>query len=76
MKETNSCFLRIASKAPVRIQQNLYTAFFPDKCFVRKGRLKFQVSIHRLRWNAENMTSSIITNYFPPKKLYHFLRAL
>ena len=27
MKETNSCFLRIASKAPVRIQQNLYTAF-------------------------------------------------
>ena len=25
-KETNSCFLRIGSKA-VRIQQNLYTAF-------------------------------------------------
>ena len=27
MKETNSCFLRIASKAPMRIQHNLYTAF-------------------------------------------------
>ena len=27
MNETNSCFLRIASKAPLRIQQNLYTAF-------------------------------------------------
>ena len=27
MKETNSCFLRMASKALVRIQQNLYTAF-------------------------------------------------
>ena len=28
MKETNSCFLRIATKAPVRIQQqNLYSAF-------------------------------------------------
>ena len=26
MKETNSCFLRILYKAPVRIQQNLYTA--------------------------------------------------
>ena len=25
--KTNSYFLRIASKAPVRIQQNLYTAF-------------------------------------------------
>ena len=24
-KESNSCFLRIASKAPVRIQLNLYT---------------------------------------------------
>ena len=27
MKETNSCFLRISSKAPVRTQQNLYTTF-------------------------------------------------
>ena len=27
MKETNSCFLRIESKACVRIQQNLYTVF-------------------------------------------------
>ena len=27
MKETNSCFLRIARKALVRIQQNLYTEF-------------------------------------------------
>ena len=27
LKETNSCFSRIASKAPVRIQQNLYTVF-------------------------------------------------
>ena len=27
MKETNSCFLRITSQAPIRIQQNLYTAF-------------------------------------------------
>ena len=27
MKETNSCFLGIATKAPVRIHQNLYTAF-------------------------------------------------
>ena len=27
MKETNSCFLRMASKALVRIQQNVYTAF-------------------------------------------------
>ena len=27
IKEINSCFLRIASKTPVRIQQNLYTVF-------------------------------------------------
>ena len=27
IKETNSCCLRIASKAPVSIQQNLYTTF-------------------------------------------------
>ena len=78
MKETNSCFLKIASKAPVRILQNLYTAFewiwrsnlqisfFPDECFVTKWRLKFQVSKYRLRWNAENMTSSIMS----PQKKY------
>ena len=31
-------------------------SFFPDECFVRKWRLKFQVSKYRLRWNAENIT--------------------
>ena len=86
MKETNRCFLRIASKIPVRIQKNLYTAFewiwqsnlqnfFPDKCFVKKWKLKFQVSKYRLRWNPENMTSSIMS---PQKKItpLPFLRAL
>ena len=38
--------------------------FFPDECFVRKWILKFQVSKYRLRWNAENTTSSIM---FPQK---------
>ena len=41
-------------------------SFFPDECFVRKWRLKFQVSKYHLRWNAENMTSSIMS----PKKNY------
>ena len=41
-------------------------SFFPDECFVRKLRLKFQVSKYRLRWNAESMTGSIIS----PKKNY------
>ena len=40
---------------------------FPDGCFLRKWRLKFQVPKYRLRWNSENMTSSIIS---PPKKNY------
>ena len=85
IKVTNSCFLRIASKAPFRIQQNLYTAFewiwqgiykisfFPDKCFVRKWRLKFQVSKYHLRWDTEKMTLLIIQ-----KKITQlpFLRAL
>ena len=73
-------FLRIASKTLVRNQQNLYTVFewiwrsnlqnfiFPDKCFVRKWRLKFQMSKYRLRWNTENMTRSIIS---PQKKLHN-----
>ena len=78
MKETNSSFLRITSKAPIRIQLNLYTAFewiwqsnllykisfFPDKCFERKWKLNFQVSKYPLRWNAENMTSSNISIYY------------
>ena len=37
-------------------------SFFPDKCFVRKWRLKFQVSKYCLRWNAENMASSIMSS--------------
>ena len=84
MKEkTKSCFLRVASRAPVRIQQNLYIYsiwmdmtkkptefhFCPDECFVRKWRLKFQVSKCRLRWNTENMTSSIMC---PQNKLHNF----
>ena len=36
-------------------------SFFPDECFARKWRLKFQVSKYRLGWNAENMTSSIMS---------------
>ena len=65
MKETNSCFLRIASKAPMRIQLNLYTAFewitykisfFPNECFVRKWRLKFLVSKYLLRWLCHFIT--------------------
>ena len=85
----NSCFLRIASKTPIRIQQYLHTAFLSGydegnlqnfffswrmECFVRKWRLKFQVSKYRLRWNAENMTSWIMS----PKKITQllFLRAL
>ena len=76
IKEKNSCFLRITSKAPVRIQQHLYTVFewiwlsnlqnFIFSCHVLCEKikvlifwLKFQVSKYRLRWNAENMTSSI-----------------
>ena len=62
------CFLRIAHKAPVRIQQNSYKilylngydeatykiSFFPDECFVRKRRLKFQVSKYlRGRWQSQ-----------------------
>ena len=74
-------FLRIANKAPVRIQQNLYTAFdrydkaiykisfFSDKCFVRKWRIKFQVSKYCLRWNIENWQVQLCL----PKKL-PFLR--
>ena len=38
--------------------------FFLDQCFVRKWRLKFQVSKYGLRWNAENMKSSVMS---PPK---------
>ena len=34
-----------------------------------EARLKFQVSIYRLRWKAENMTSSIIS---PQKKLDNY----
>ena len=67
MKETNGCFLRIASKAPVRNGYNKATfkiSFFPVECFVRKWRLKFQVSKYCLRWNAENM--------FPKKKLHSY----
>ena len=46
------------------------TNFFPDECFVRKGRLKFQVSKYRLRFDE--------FNYVPPKKITQlpFLRAL
>ena len=65
MKEINSCFLRIASKAPIRIQKiytqdfNGYgkqptTFFFPNKCFMKKWRLKFQVSKYHLKWNTQN----------------------
>ena len=87
MKETYSCFLRVACKAP-RIQQNVYTVFewiwqsnlqnfiFSDECFMRRWRLKYQVSKYRLRWNAENRTSSFMSH---PKKITHqllFLRAL
>ena len=44
MKETNSCFLRIAGF------NKIYTHTL--------NGLKFQVSKYHLRWNAENMTSS------------------
>ena len=50
-------------------------SFFPDECFVRKWRLKFQVSKYCLRWDAENMMSSIM---FPKKNITQlpFLQAL
>ena len=38
-------------------------SFFSDECFVRKWRLKFQVSKYRLRWNAGNDEF----NYVPRK---------
>ena len=44
-------------------------SFFPDDCFARKWRLKFQVSKYHLRWNAESMTSSIMS---PKKKLHNY----
>ena len=44
-------------------------SFFPDVCFTRKWRLKFRVSKYYLRWNAENMTSSIMS---PKKKLHNY----
>ena len=82
MKETNSYFLRIAHTKHPSGFKKIYTqhlngydeatykiSFFPDECFVRKRRLKFQVSKYRLRWNAENMTSSIM---FPQKKLHNY----
>ena len=37
------------------------TKFFPDECFMRKWRLKFRVAKYRLRWNAGNMASSIMS---------------
>ena len=50
-------------------KQPTQISFFSDKCYVRKWRLKFQVSKYglSLRWNAENMTSSIMS---PQKKLH------
>ena len=72
-------FLRIASKEHQSGFNKIYTQywmdmtkqptefhFFPNKCFKRKWRFKFQVSKYRLRWNAEDMTSSIIS---PQKEL-------
>ena len=84
--DSRNCFLRIASKASSGFNK-IYTqhlngydkatckiSFFPDECFVRKW-LKFQVSKYRLRWNAENRTSSFMSH---PKKITQlpFLRAL
>ena len=76
-KRKNSCFLRIATKAPSGFNkiykqylngydESIYRiSYFPNKCFVRKWRLKFQVPKYCLKWNIENMTRSIIT----PKKI-------
>ena len=40
MKETNSCFLRIASKSPFKIKQNLYTAF---KSIIQVGMFQLEI---------------------------------
>ena len=80
MKETNSCFFENCKQSTHQDSTKFIysiwmdmtkqpTNFFPDECFVRKWRLKFQVSKYRLRWSTENMTSSIMS---PQKKLHYY----
>lgn len=51
----------------------LYTAFdevssfFSDECFMRKLKIKLQLTEYHLRWNTENMKNSI---YVPQNILF------
>ena len=83
MKETNSWFLRIASKAPVRIQQNLYTAFEwiwrsnqQNLIFfwrVLREKMKIKVSSVKISSKMEHRKYDKF-NYVPKKRNYTVTR--
>ena len=60
MKELKNSIIVITKMYIIKcdnwIELELENFIFFDMCFVRKWRLKFQVSKYHLRWNAENMT--------------------